>query len=87
MNTLAYYYQNGPGPMMDGWNHDSWVGGLFGLFFMLLLVVVAIFVIRALMGHNGGPGASRDPLDIAKERYAKGEITKDELAEIKKELK
>jgi uncharacterized membrane protein len=29
----------------------------------------------------------RDPLDYAKERYAKGEITKEELADIKKELK
>jgi putative membrane protein len=30
---------------------------------------------------------NRTPLDIAKERYAKGEITKDELEEIKRNLK
>ncbi len=29
---------------------------------------------------------NRPPLDIAKERYAKGEITKDELEEIKRNL-
>jgi putative membrane protein len=33
-----------------------------------------------------GPMRGQAPLDIAKERYAKGEITKEQFEEIKKSL-
>jgi uncharacterized membrane protein len=46
----------------------------------------AIYLVRTYAGHSHTTG-TRDPLDIARERYAKGEITKDEFAEIKRELK
>lgn len=80
-----YFYRNGP-IMRDG--RDSWVGALLGLFFFLVVVGVVLYVIRLLAERDRrvSPSALRDPLDIARERYAKGEITKDELAEIKKEL-
>lgn len=84
---LAQYYQD-YGPMMDRWDHGSWVGVVFGLLFFLLIVALAIYLFKAITsGHTSGQSQAREPLDIAKERYAKGEITKDELAEIKKELK
>jgi putative membrane protein len=73
--------------MMDSWDHNSWVGALFGLFFFALLALLVILVLRSLNGHHMYPGQPRDPVDIARERYAKGEITKEELAEIKKQLK
>lgn len=84
---FAQYYQD-YGPMMDGWRHENnWVGLIFSVLFLLLLVTVAYYVIRAISGHHPAHTQYREPLDIAKERYAKGEITKDELAEIRKELK
>jgi putative membrane protein len=84
---LAQYYRD-YGPMMDGWDHTSWVSAVFGLLFFLFLVIVVIYLLRALTGHHHtGHTTTREPLDIARERYAKGEITKDEFAEIKKELK
>jgi len=35
--------------------------------------------------HNAST-IKQDPLDIAKERYAKGEITKEQFEQIKKDL-
>lgn len=84
---FAQYYRD-YGPMMDGWGHEnSWVGLIFSVLFLLLVVALAYYVIRAIGGHHSAQTQYREPLDIAKERYAKGEITKDELTEIKKELK
>lgn len=78
----AAYYHNGP--MMTGGN-GAWVSAVFGILFFLLLVVMVIYVLRIMSNHSPASGR-REPLDIARERYAKGEITKEELAEIKKEL-
>ena len=84
---FAQYYRD-YGPMMDGRDHGSWFHALFGLLFFVLLVLVAVYLIRASSSHNhAGPTSTHEPLDIARERYAKGEITKDEFSEIKKELR
>ena len=84
---FAQYYRE-YGPMMEDWSyHHSWVGLIFSVLFLVLVVLVAYYVIRALSGNRPAGTSYREPLDIARERYAKGEITKDELAEIKKELK
>jgi putative membrane protein len=56
------------------------------------IILIAFIVWIAARGGRGwgmgdwGGGSRRDPLDIAKERYAKGEITKDQFEEIKKNL-
>jgi putative membrane protein len=62
-------------------------GMFFGLIFWILIIVLAYLLIKRLIDQNktqsfGGKSA----LDLAKERYAKGEITKEELEEIKKNL-
>lgn len=56
---------------------------VFGLLHMALfwgLVVVAVFfLVRAVLGDgNGSPERSADPLTILKERYARGEIGRNE---------
>ena len=70
--------------------HDYSGGGLFlfiiGLLIVGLLVWGIIAVSRGSRPMGMGPMHSQGPLDIAKERYAKGEITKEQFDEIKKGL-
>jgi len=59
--------------------------GMYGggmMFFWLVLIALAIWLLIQVKPK----GLSRTPLDIAKERYASGEITKKEFDEIKKSL-
>lgn len=76
-----YYYN----PMMDG--HD-WGWGIFMMaFWVIVIIAVGYGLTRLLSNHEATTSTKIDPVDIAKERYAKGEITKEQFAEIKKELK
>lgn len=85
---FAQMFRRYDGPVMDGYNHhDSWVGAVVTLLVVLILAGVAVYLIRAFAHHTNTQTEVRDPLDIARERFAKGEITKEELADIKKELK
>jgi putative membrane protein len=75
---------------MWGW-HDGM--GWWMVFWMVLFwgVIVALVVwgVKKLT-ERGSSGSStsekRDPLDIAKERYARGEISREEFEQIKKDL-
>ncbi len=75
-----YYYH----PMMD--NQDWGWGMLMMLFWAVIIVLVVVLVIRLLKSHETVSRHRTDPLDIAKERYAKGEIKKDEFEQLKKDL-
>lgn len=82
--THGYYDRS----MMGYGNDMSWVGALLMLLIWAVIIGTIIYIVRILAQHSRGPGSGyRDPLDIARERFAKGEITKEELAVIKKELK
>ncbi len=54
-----------------------------------VIVALAVWGIRKLTerGSSGPNGPEkRDPLDIAKARYARGEISKEEFQQIKEDL-
>jgi len=76
------------------WDHMGGfgtVGGGMGIGFILFwgLVIVAIFLgVRALSGVSGRPGGTPDktPLDTLKERYARGEIQREEFEQKKQDL-
>jgi putative membrane protein len=77
--------------MMWGW---GWYGMLFGPLLMIpvlaAVIAVAVLLVRWLGGPWPWPGRApplgRTPLDILKERFARGEIDKDEFEERRRVL-
>ena len=61
--------------------------GMFGFFFMILFWGLIIWLVIWIISKYAKQKTSEDPLDILKERYAKGEINKKQFEEMKKELK
>lgn len=72
----------------------------FGWIFMVIIWVLVIMLILAIIrrvggghhdyrqmpGHDSLPSHEKTPIDILKERYAKGEINKEEFEQKKKDL-
>ncbi len=88
----AQQQQGGPyyGPHMwgDGWG--MLFGSLMMIVFIAAIVVVVVLVVRWLggSGHGGAlyPPPGKTPLDILKERFARGDIDKDEFEERRRAL-
>ena len=75
--------------------HDAMMNGGYWLIWMVPLMIIfwggiialIVWGIKKLGKGEGATGATkRDPLEIAKERYAKGEISKEYFEQIKKDL-
>ncbi len=87
--ALAQTY--GDHPHMGAW---GWGGMIFGPIMMIVFIAVAVVVVVLLVRWLGGPehgGAlhsppGKTPLDILKERFAKGEIDKEEFEERRRVL-
>lgn len=74
---------------MMGWGHGwGWPGVLMMIVFWVAVVLGILALIRWLWmggaGRQTGRGGSH--LDILKERYARGEINKEEFEQKKKDL-
>ena len=78
----------GPG-MMGGWGM-GWFGGVFMIIFWILIIVGLVFLIKWLIhmskGHTEVRHSGSRALEILRERYAKGEIQREEFEEKKKDL-
>jgi putative membrane protein len=71
--------------MHGGWGGWMIFGGIFMLLFWGGIIALIVWAINRLVRHGGG-GSKQTPLDIAKERYARGEITREQFEQIKKDL-
>ncbi len=84
------YYNN---PMWGynsygGYGGYSFFGSIFMLIFWILIIVGIVAFIRWLIMSRRREyhGHEKTPLDILRERYAKGEIDKEEFEAKKKDL-
>lgn len=84
-------YRYGYGPHMMDWA-GGWYGMILGPLFMILTLAVSIALAVLLVRWLGGPWHAthtqpgRTPLDILKERFARGEIDKEEFEERRRVL-
>ena len=79
-NMMGGFYGGGLG----------WIGMVFGFIFFILVVIGIIFLIVWLVKRSNNPGVENrtdsKSLEVLKERYAKGEITKDQFDNMRKDL-
>ncbi len=75
-----------------GWmSGDEWgwgMGGLQMVLFWAVIIVAIVWAVKWLVSGSAGNATPRTdtPLEILKERYARGEIGKDEFEQKKHDL-
>ena len=78
----------GPGTM-GGWG-TGWFGGIFMIIFWILILVGLVLLIKWLFQttnrHQSGDAGGSRALEILKERYARGEIDRNEFEKMKMDL-
>jgi putative membrane protein len=84
------------GPYNHGWMFDGGIGMLFGGLWMILILAIPILLLAALLrylftksrgdgGRESGP-SRQTPLDVLKEVYARGEISREEFLQKRDDL-
>jgi len=74
-----------PYGMMDGYGMGYGIG-ILGLIFSILVIIGLVLLIRYLWESGGARREQESALEILKKRYARGEISKEEFEEKKKDL-
>jgi putative membrane protein len=74
--------------MMNGINHGWGMGSGYVWIIGIIIIIVAIWLIVKTMSRNDNRNAPIDksPMDILNERFARGEISKQEYEEKKKAI-
>lgn len=70
--------------MMDGWAGAGWFWMLVSMLVVTVVVLIGVWLI--VRSPRGGRSPSATALDILSERYARGEVTKDEFEVAKRAL-
>ena len=83
-------------PFNHGWMFDGGFGMLFGILWMALFLGIPFLLIIALLKYlfarpgskdsREAPPGQKAPLDILKESYARGEISRDEYLQKRDDL-
>ncbi len=70
--------------MFHMWDMPVGMGWWMVVFWGGLIALIVWGIMRLTRRSDSAP--KRDPLDVAKERYARGEIPREEFEQIKKDL-
>lgn len=84
MNSIYLAQYNNGYNMMNG--SSGW-GIFMTLFWATIIILIVVLIARTVNGRGVADPKGDDALDIAKKRYAKGEITKTEFEQIKRDIK
>lgn len=92
--TMFHMMGGYPGSMMGNWGANDTFGGASGIagfilmlaFWVLIIVGIVIFIRWIINQTKLNDRARKEPLDILKERYAKGEISHQDFERMKKEI-
>lgn len=90
---------NGPYGMTGNWDGWGWFWPfhfIIPILFSIVIITVVVLAVRYVIGRGGhamgpsmmGPGVERrsSGLDVLEERYARGEINRDEYLEKKRDI-
>ncbi len=69
--------------MFDG---HGFFGGFMWIFWILIIAAVIWFIAVATRRDSGSPGRDKSAREILEERYARGEIDRDEYQQKKRDL-
>lgn len=73
--------------LMQHEDSSNWVSPVVTLIIVLIIAAVAVYLIKTITATRTSHISDQsDPLIVAKLRFAKGEISKTEFDEIKKEI-
>lgn len=64
----------------------GWIGWVFMILWWAIVVIAVIALVRWAVKFKKYHGADKSPVEIIKERYAKGEITREEFEKMRKDL-
>lgn len=85
---LAQPWRDGYGCWDSGMGFGRYFGfggGIMLIFFVIITAFFVFFGVKMIKGQ-GNPFSTQDPIAILKGRYAKGEISKEQFQEMKKDL-
>ncbi len=70
-----------------GWGIVGWIlGAALTVAFWVAVALFIVWLVRTIKKSGHETGGQQSPLDIAKSRYARGEITKEQFEQLKKDL-
>jgi len=69
-----------------GWGWGWGFGGIFMILFWALIILGVAALVKWLAAGGGGERGASRPLDILKERYARGEINREQYEQMRRDL-